>query len=74
MTGDKGESRSIGVYANSGAYFKATKRFILETTIGYIGYSRSTNKPQNPNEAKQTSGGFGISLTNNISFGFHVIL
>ena len=74
MTGDKGESRYIDVYVNPGAYFKATKRFILETTVGYIGYSRSTNKPQTPNEAKQVSQGFGISLTNNIAIGFHVIL
>ncbi len=74
MTGIKNESRVFDIYVNPGAYLKATKRFILETTIGSIGYESSTFKPSNASDSKSKGHGFGISLSNNISFGFHVTL
>ena len=74
MTGDKSESSGFDVALRPGAYFKAGKRFILESTIGSIGYGRTTNKPQTPTDTKSTSEGFGFSLSNGLIIGFHVIL
>ena len=73
MTGFKNKSKGFDVSIRPGAYLKAGKRFIIETTVGYIGYGRSSSEPST-GEAKSTGEGFGFALANNLSLGFHVIL
>jgi hypothetical protein len=70
---DEYKSEGYGVFIKPGAYVKAGKRFIVEATIGIIGYSHSNNKPD-PGETKSDNSNFVFSLTNSLALGFHVIL
>jgi len=68
------KQNSFGVSLKPGAYFKPTKRFVIEATIGNIGYSRTTSKPEiNPGSQKSTSESLDFTLTNSLSLGFNLV-
>lgn len=69
------ESNSFDVSLRPGAYFKTGKRFILEATIGSIGYRHTRTEPQTLNAgAPSKATGFRLALASSFSLGFQVIL
>ena len=69
----KWKGNLIEIGARPGAYLKAGKRFIVEATIGNIGYTRVSNEPEN-SDYKTTTGQFEFTLANSLGLAFHVIL
>lgn len=78
MPGTVGESATkfseTSVLVKPGAYFKAGRRFIIEATVGNIGYIHGESKPDVPNASKSTNNRIVFSLSNSLSLGFHVVL
>lgn len=69
----KSDINGYSVAVRPGAYFKASRRFVIEASIGSVGYSSSTTKPDGSN-IKVRNSQFNASFTNNLSLGFQVIL
>lgn len=72
-SGDSGEGEIdvLEAFVSPGAYFRPGRRFIIEAQIGTLGYSKTNIKTR---DGKAESGNFGLSLTDNLSLGFKVVL
>lgn len=73
--GSNGQSNTHSIIAavSPGAYFRTSKRFILEAQVGSLGYEHRTSKPEGGGN-KTTSNTVFLSLSNNLSIGFKVVL
>jgi hypothetical protein len=72
-TGDnqEGDINIIEAFVSPGAYFRPNRRFIIEAQIGALGYSHTNIKA---GTAKGEIDSFGLSLTDNLSLGFKIVL
>ena len=69
------KTNTMGVSIQPGAYVRATKRFIVEASVGNIGYTHSTLKADlNAGQGESTSDSFVFSLTNQLALGFKFVL
>jgi len=66
---------TYGIGLTPGASFRVSKRFVIEAAIGGIGYSRYSSKPKaGTTGSKIWSDDIIVSLSNNLSLGFQLIL
>lgn len=66
-----GEINMLEAFVSPGAYFRPNRRFIIEAQIGSLGYSNTNIKS---GTAKGESDNFLLSLTDNLSLGFKIVL
>lgn len=67
-----GEIDILEAFVSPGAYFRPNKRFIIEAQIGSLGYSHTNIKGEQSSTGEINS--FGLSLTDNLSLGFKIVL
>jgi len=68
----KSEISGYGISASPGLFYKASRKFVIEATIGRLGYSSLTTKPDGSSiEVKNKQ--FTFALTNDLSLGFKLI-
>ena len=72
--GSNSIGNAIGVSVQPGAYLRASKRFIIETYVGSIGYSHLTGKPEEGSAWKSTANSFHFSLIDGLTLGFKIVL
>ena len=70
LTGE-GDIKNITAMIKPGFYFRASKRIVLETNFGGLGYTTTTYEPEN--DQKTTQSEFSFTLTSTISLGFQLI-
>jgi hypothetical protein len=68
----KQEFKRINLSVSPGAYLRASRRFIIETSIGGISYTQVKNKIDGGQENKSRS--FDITLASTLTLAFRVVL
>jgi hypothetical protein len=64
--------KGYNIAVSPGAFYKASKRIVIEATVGSLGYTSLTTKPEGSN-VEVTNSQFNLSLTNSLSLGFRLI-
>jgi len=72
VSDNKSKTNVFSIGAKPGIYFKPGHGFLIEATLGNVGYSEVTEQPDGGEKVKSKQ--FSASLSNYLSFGLQFIL
>jgi hypothetical protein len=69
---EKSKKQQYSISISPGVYFKPTKKFFVQASVGILSYSASTTHPTDGVKGKDNR--FDFTLTNNLSLGLFFVL